>query len=177
MNSHERESLIVDHTLHPEPIISAWLWALNDTRRQTNVILESISDTVVDRHPPQHQQSIGTLLYHIALIEADWLYTEVLEQSYPAHIAALLPYDARDEHGLLTYIAPFGLAEHRSRLNRVRQEVLGVYQAMDIQDFYRVRHLSDYDVTPEWVLHHLIQHEAEHRGELVALRDNALQQQ
>ena len=33
-------------------------------------------------------------------------------------------------------------------------------------DFRRIRALSDYDVTPEWVLHHLMQHEAGHRGEI-----------
>src|SRR5687768_13933327 len=151
MSFRELKYLIVDHTLHAEPIISAWLWALNDTRRRTIVVLEHVPAAAVDWHPPHSQQSIGTILYHLALIEADWLYTEVLEQSYPAHIATLLPYDARDEHGLLTHIQGVGLAEHRSRLEMVRQEVLRVYQAMDLHDFYRVRHLSDYDVTPEWV--------------------------
>jgi uncharacterized damage-inducible protein DinB len=39
--------------------------------------------------------------------------------------------------------------------------------------FRRVRRLSDCDVTPEWVIHHLMQHEAEHRGEIAALRAEA----
>lgn len=168
-----RDLLIVDHTLHPEPIISAWLWALNDARRRTNVILEQIPTAALDWHPPHTQQSISSVLYHVALIETDWLCTEVLEQAYPAHIAALLPFDARDEHGLLTHIQGMSLAEHRRRLDIVRQEVLSVYQAMDLEEFYRVRHLPDYDVTPEWVLHHLMQHEAEHRSEIISLRDNA----
>jgi uncharacterized damage-inducible protein DinB len=176
MSFRELKYLIVDHTLHAEPLISAWLWALGDARRRTNAVLEQLPAAAVDWHPPHSQQSIGTILYHLALIETDWLCTEVLEQPYPAHIASLLPYGARDEHGLLTYIQGVGLAQHRSRLEMVRQEVLRVYQAIDLDDFYRVRHLPDYDVTPEWVLHHLMQHEAEHRSEIVALRDNALRQ-
>jgi uncharacterized damage-inducible protein DinB len=36
-----------------------------------------------------------------------------------------------------------------------------------------VRSLAEYDVTPEWVLHHMMQHEAEHRGQIGALRAGA----
>lgn len=35
--------------------------------------------------------------------------------------------------------------------------------------YQHLRQLSDYDVTPEWVLHHLTQHEALHRGQLLTL--------
>ncbi len=34
----------------------------------------------------------------------------------------------------------------------------------------RPRRLPGYDVTPCWVLHHLMQHEAEHRAEIARLR-------
>jgi uncharacterized damage-inducible protein DinB len=30
--------------------------------------------------------------------------------------------------------------------------------------------IRGYDVTPEWVVHHLMQHEAEHRGQIGELR-------
>jgi uncharacterized damage-inducible protein DinB len=33
-----------------------------------------------------------------------------------------------------------------------------------------VHTLADYETTPEWVLHHLMQHEAEHRGQIGELR-------
>jgi uncharacterized damage-inducible protein DinB len=36
--------------------------------------------------------------------------------------------------------------------------------------------LPPYDVTPEWVLHHLMQHEAEHRSQIGALRARAQRQ-
>jgi uncharacterized damage-inducible protein DinB len=44
---------------------------------------------------------------------------------------------------------------------------------MTLQDFRRPRQLPEYDVTPEWILHHLMQHEAEHRGEMGILRTRA----
>jgi uncharacterized damage-inducible protein DinB len=44
---------------------------------------------------------------------------------------------------------------------------------MDLADFRRIRSLPEYDVTPEWVLHHLMQHEAEHRSQIGGLKDRA----
>jgi uncharacterized damage-inducible protein DinB len=32
------------------------------------------------------------------------------------------------------------------------------------------RERPDYDVTPAWVLHHLMQHEAEHRSQISGIR-------
>ena len=177
MSLRDLKYLIVDPTLHPEPAIGVWLWALNDARRRTKVQLHDLPAAAIDWHPAESTQSIGSILYHLALIEADWLYTEVLEQEYPEQIAALFPYDARDQQGLLTSIQGIALDEHLARLDTVRQHILAAYQALDIHDFRRVRHLAEYDVTPEWVLHHLTQHEAEHRSEIGALRASAEQHQ
>jgi hypothetical protein len=41
---------------------------------------------------------------------------------------------------------------------------------MSTDNFRRARSFPDYDVTPEWVVHHLCQHEAEHRSEIAALQ-------
>jgi len=173
MSFRELKYLVVDPTLHPEPAIGVWLWALNDARRRTNLILHDLPAEAIDWRPAGSAQSIGSILYHLALIEADWLYTEVLEQPLPDQLAALFPYDARDQHGLLTAIHGVTLDQHLARLDTVRQHILATYRAMDLHDFRRVRHLPDYDVTPEWVLHHLTQHEAEHRSEIAALRASA----
>lgn len=40
-------------------------------------------------------------------------------------------------------------------------------------DFHRGRAGEDYDITPEWALYHLMQHEAEHRGQIMELRQRA----
>jgi uncharacterized damage-inducible protein DinB len=43
-------------------------------------------------------------------------------------------------------------------------------QSLTVEDLRRARNLPQYDVTPDWVLHHLVQHEAEHRAELAICR-------
>jgi hypothetical protein len=42
---------------------------------------------------------------------------------------------------------------------------------MSNDDFHRARTLERYDVAPDWVVHHLLQHEAEHRSHIAWLRD------
>jgi hypothetical protein len=59
------------------------------------------------------------------------------------------------------------------RLDVVRDHLLAAYRGMSLAEFRRVRDFPDYYVTPEGVLHHLIQHEAEHRGQIGLLRDLA----
>ncbi len=170
MSLYEREYFVVDADLSEEPEIGRWLWALEDERKRTKARLEGLPSELIDWPPPFGENSIGTLLYHIALIESDWLYAEVLEQAYATAIASLFPYPVRDAQDRLTIVEGVPLAEHIMRLDAVREQVLRVFHSMPLSDFRRVRQLPDYDVTPEWVLHHLMQHEAEHRSEIAALR-------
>ncbi len=156
------------------PEIGRWLWALEDGRRLTKEVLAGIDPRAVDWAPPEGGNSIGTILYHLALIEADWLYVEVLgQESYPDEVMALLPHTDRDARGRLTGVQGVGLDEHLGRLDAIRDRLLAAFREMSLEEFRRTRHLPDYDVTPEWVIHHLIQHEAEHRGQIGLLRELA----
>jgi uncharacterized damage-inducible protein DinB len=60
-----------------EPVIGAALWRLEDARARTLRVLSDMPPENIDRDLGGN--SIGTILYHVALIEADWLYAEILE--------------------------------------------------------------------------------------------------
>ena len=174
MSDGTKQQNVVEALAGYGPEIGRWLWALKDGRRRTKEALAGIDPRAVDWAPPEGGNSIGTILYHLALIEADWLYVEVLEQeSYPDELAALLPHAARDPRGHLTRVQGVGLDEHLGRLDAIRDRVLAAFCGMSPEEFRRARHLPHYDVTPEWVLHHLAQHEAEHRGQIGMLRELA----
>jgi uncharacterized damage-inducible protein DinB len=173
MESQEKEVLCVETYPGQEPEIGRWLWALQDSRRRTMSELEGISPATIDWLPPGNESSIGSILYHVAGIELDWLYMEVLEQSFPPEAVILFPHDIRDDEGLLSKIEGFSLEQQLQRLEVVRGLLLAAYQTMDLSEFRRTRSLPNYDVTPEWVLHHLMQHEAEHRSQIGALRAKA----
>jgi uncharacterized damage-inducible protein DinB len=94
---------------------------------------------------------------------------------YPPDVLALFPYDSRDEQGLLYALQGEPLDYYLDRLAAVRERAIEVDRGMTVDDFRRARYVTvedgAYNVTPEWVLYHLMQHEAEHRGQIQSLLD------
>ncbi|HMO56013.1 MAG TPA: DinB family protein [Roseiflexaceae bacterium] len=146
--------------------ITSWLWALDDARRRTLETLAGMDAALIDVPAGPQGETIGMLLYHIAAIEADWLFADVLEREFPEAVTALFPHDVRDGAGHLSNVIGQSLDEHLARLATVRSYLHRELKSLPDADWRRVRQMTGYTVTPEWVLHHLLQHEAEHRGQI-----------
>ena len=153
-------------TLPPE--IGRGLWSLSDARRRTESVLLGVRPPEVTWRE-RGASGISDILYHVAAIEADWLYTEILERPFPDEISALFPLDVRDSSGAIARVDE-SLEELQRRLAVVRRALHDSLAAMSSDEFRRPRALPQYDVSPEWVVHHLLQHEAEHRAEMQAAR-------
>ena len=167
----ERERLVLD-PVADDPEVGRWLAALEDGRRDTLRELDHVIPEMVDWRPDAPINSIGTLLYHIGLIEADWVATEILElPAYPDELQAVLPWRDRDDDGRLWRVDGLPLSTHLDRLTTIRSWVLRELRGMANDDFHRIRSFDRYDVAPDWVLHHVLQHEAEHRSHIAWLRD------
>jgi len=113
------------------------------------------------------------LLYHVALVEADWVLDDVLggEAAGIAWPSDLLPWGARDRDGRLERVTGQTLADHLTRLEGTHAIVHEHFDRMTNEDFHRPRTREDYDVTPAWALYHLAMHEAEHRAHIAWVRD------
>jgi uncharacterized damage-inducible protein DinB len=172
MSDESGEQLTIEALPGYEPEIGRWLAALEDTRHLTKEALQDLRQEVLDWMPAQGENSIGTLLYHIAVIELDWLFAEVLQEPepWPAAVMESFSVAVRDAQGHLSPLRGALLVHHLERLDLVRARLLTAFRAMSLPEFRRARRLPQYAVTPEWVLHHLIQHEAEHRGHIQMLR-------
>ena len=165
----------------PKPIGYA-LWHLEGARERTIDYLEGITAETLDHTPTGHAHSVATLLYHVAVFEVEWLYTDVLGNDYdmerripgcPPHIAALLPYPMLLEDMSYTPVSGEPVDTHLKRMETIRSDLISVYCRMDLEDFRTLRPSDDSSVTPEWVLMHLARHESEHRGQIWAARTAA----
>jgi uncharacterized damage-inducible protein DinB len=156
-----------------EPEIGRGLWAINDARQRTFYVLKGMNPAAIDWSPAEGGHTIGALLFHIAAIEISWLGIEVLEGKVEQRYWDAFPYEVRDEQDRLTIVKGLSLDEHYGRFELVRRLLLDTYTSMSINEFRRPRSFPEYDVTPEFVLHHLCQHEAEHRSEIGILRSKA----
>ncbi|MGH8946849.1 MAG: DinB family protein [Acidimicrobiia bacterium] len=162
----------------PQPIGYA-LWHLEEAREWTLSYIDGISQRALDVVPQGHRYSVATLLYHIAVFEVDWVYTDVLGNDYdmerripgcPPEVAAVLPYPLLLEDGSYTTVAGEPLPTHLERLTVIRRHLIEVFKKMDLDDFRAPRPSGDIAVTPEWVLMHLARHESEHRGQIWVAR-------
>ncbi|GAQ19034.1 damage-inducible protein DinB [Oceanobacillus picturae] len=163
-----RRSLLVSPLPGYEEEIGRLLWCLEDVRQTLITELNGISLRTLDAKIDE-RQTIGSLLYHIALIEADWLYVEVLGTEWDQEIRSLFQEEDRFENGSLTHIEGQTLDEHFDRLSKVREVFLSHFRSMDLTVWRKPRVLEHYDVTPEWVVYHLIEHESHHRGQIFQL--------
>jgi uncharacterized damage-inducible protein DinB len=169
MTTHPRRNLIAELPSGYPPEIARWLWVFADTRRRTLEVLDGFDESRIDE-PGPGGNSIGTILSHVAIIETDWLYVEILGEDYPDDLLTVLPPDVRDEHGQLLATPGLQLARYLDALAAVRAKLVERVGALSPDDLYSVRSLPEYDVNPEWVLNHLVQHEAEHRAEISITR-------
>ncbi len=146
------------------------LACLEKERERTHETVADLSTEDLDAHAEGFPNSIGSLLYHIVLIELDWLYCEILERDIPEDYRSLFPVDARDENGNLAVMTGVGPSEHLHKLASVRNDVLEKLKGMNEDEFYRLRRLESYDVNPARVLYHLLEHEAKHGEQMAHIR-------
>jgi len=153
-----------------EPLVARYLTMLTDCRSLTLESIKSVRGDTLDWRRDDVDSNISDLLYHIALVEADWLFVDVLGKRIPQDLSGYLSYEDRDPSGRLIHIGTEDLEDSLSRLERVRAALNQTFAAMDLAEFRRLRKSERREVNPEWVLHHLLQHEAEHRGQINLLK-------
>jgi len=166
-----------DLTVRPleasNPEIGRWLWALEEVRKTTLKAVGDCDQEVLDWCGSDGlENSIGSLLYHIAIVEMSWLYMDLLQQEFPSQVKEVLPLPMFDSTRRVTQVAGRPLFEHLERLKTTRDRTLSVLQAMDLEEWRRLRSPVDdvdYHVTPEWAVFHLIEHEAGHAFQMKSL--------
>jgi hypothetical protein len=123
--------------------------------------------------PDGRENAIGSLLYHTALVEMSWLYFDLLlHQEFPPEVKSDFPFDMGSAQGGLTRVPNVSLAEHLGRLERSRSIFLDAFRGMTLDDWRSLRGFGGdaEQVTPEWVVFHLVEHEAGHAFQISAMK-------
>ena len=162
-----------------DPDIGRWLWALQDVRRRYTLrLIKDLDERLVDWEGPDGQENaIGSLLYHIAHVEVGWLFGDLKGLTeLPPQVEPDFPFPSREPDGKrLTRVLGVPLAEHVARLDRSREAFLKEFQGMSPDEWRRLRRPPDfeevnYEVTPEWAVFHLVEHEAGHAFQISSLK-------
>lgn len=152
------------------------MWAFEEVRRRTLRVVDGLSQRTLDWEGPDgRENAIGSLLYHVALVEVSWLYLDVEERTeLPAEVRDDFPHPMAVD-GRVTPVLGTPLAEHVERLDRSRGRFLETIREMAPDDWHRPRSPVDesYTVTPAWAVFHLVEHEAGHTAQIGSLRARA----
>lgn len=156
--------------------VGRWLWAMEAVREENLEVVAGLTQEELDWEGPDGQEnSIGSLLYHIAAVEMGWLHFDILQlKELPPGVKADFPYDVFGDDRL-TAIKGVPLAEHVERLERSRAVFLNAFRGMTLGDWRNLRAPDgeDYEVTPEWTVFHLVEHEAGHAYQIRSLKRRA----
>jgi uncharacterized damage-inducible protein DinB len=150
---------------YPQPIGDT-LAILEETRARTLTEVRALDQLVIDWKPDYGRNSIGTLLYHIPIIELSYLYEDILQCDPPEHVWGHFPHDVRDADGRLFCVEGDPLDKHLARMALVRGLLLDELKALSEADYTTPRQVEDYTITPQYALMHLALHESEHRGHI-----------
>jgi uncharacterized damage-inducible protein DinB len=162
-------------TAHPglSTGIGYYLSGMEEVRSQIVAAVKTIPDDLIGKPPFLGAHSIGGLVLHIG--EAEWFWMQMVvsghelteEDKQAPHWDVL---DDVERVARNAYTTEFCLNEVQKIRNQTR-EVLFSYSDKDLERIItheRKGITSEYNL--RWILHHLIDHEAQHKGQIFMLK-------
>ena len=153
--------------------IGYYLGGMEEVRGQLNVAVKTIPDDLIGKPAFLGAHSIGGLVLHIG--EAEWFWMQMVVSGHQlTDEDKKAPYwDVLDDLERVAregYTAEFCLREIEKIRNQTR-DVLFAYNDKDLEriiTFTRKGETTEYNL--RWILHHLIDHEAQHKGQIFMLK-------
>lgn len=162
-------------TPHPglATAIGYYLSGMEEVRSQVNAAVRNIPDDLIGKPPFLGAHSIGGLVLHIG--EAEWFWMQMVVSGHElTEEDKKAPYwDVLDDVGRVAregYTAEFCVSEIEKIRNQTR-DVLFTYNDKDLEriiTFERNGETTQYNL--RWILHRLIDHEAQHKGQIFMLK-------
>jgi uncharacterized damage-inducible protein DinB len=138
---------------------------LDEGRARTLRVLRSAPHDRLHWSSTAFPNSLAGHLAHLGAIELDWLYCDLLGREIPAEALTGCPItDVRGPDGRLDPAADSTLEDLLAWLESCRARLRLECRRLDEDALDQLVEGLEGAATPEWILTHLAQHEAEHRG-------------
>ncbi|HSE32380.1 MAG TPA: DinB family protein [Pyrinomonadaceae bacterium] len=163
--------------LHPHPGLSTgigyYLSGMEEVREQVVNAVKDIPDDLIGTPAFLGAHSIGALVLHIGEAEWFWMQMVVSGQKLTDEVRQSAFWDVLEDPELMSkkgYTAEFCLQEIEKIRNQTR-DILFARNDTDLDQmitFERRGKTNQY--TLRWILHHLMDHEAQHKGQILMLK-------
>ncbi|MCH9032437.1 MAG: DinB family protein [candidate division Zixibacteria bacterium] len=156
------------------PRVGAYLAQMEDVSEQTKKYVADLNPAQLAWYPNDKVESIGTLLLHIAAAERSWIGEDIMRK------------EMDEEEWKLAFPIRLGIAQvsgeeldyYLEIMDRTRKETFDCLRALTDDDLAReIAPLDPGDAanagkrfTIEWILYHLIEHEAHHKGQIAVMK-------
>ena len=153
--------------------IGYYLAGMEEVRSQLVAAVKDIPDSMIGKPAFLGAHSIGGLVLHIG--EAEWFWMQMVVSGHQlTEEDKKAPYwDILDDVGAVArngYTAEFCLQEIGKIRNQTR-DVLFSYNDKDLERIITYeRHGKTSEYNLRYILHHLIDHEAQHKGQILLLK-------
>jgi uncharacterized damage-inducible protein DinB len=159
------------------PQVGRYVAQLNEVREDLLHELEGLSFEQIDWHPDEQAESIGTLLLHLDSVEWSWIHQDIFgaeDDAYPGIWAEAMPIRVGvpqvQGRPLKAYLEQ--LAAGRARTLEVLRGFTDADLARQVGEGEPPRGMEPRSVlyTIDWIIWHIIEHEATHVGQVELLR-------
>jgi uncharacterized damage-inducible protein DinB len=166
MSEESNQVVALDRNKELPPRVALFYSMMERARRNLLKRVETLSKETIDYSPePKMIESIGTLLLHIAAVEYGWIFEDIggQEMEYEKWKYGFSVREGKDQ------IEGKDVEFYLSRLREVRQEVFKFLKTLSDNDLDSMVDVDSEKVSVEWILFHLIEHEAMHIGQVSVL--------
>ena len=153
--------------------IGFYLSGLEEVREQLREAVEKMSDQHIDNPAIPDAHAIGALVLHIGEAEWYWMQGVVSGQKVTAEVRNAPFWDVLKDPEAFAgkgYSAEFCLSEIK-KIRAQTCETLATFKDSDLERIFSIERGGEiHDRSLRWILHHLIDHEAQHKGQILMLK-------
>ncbi len=155
------------------PQIGFLLAQLEDIREDTKRYTRDLTPSQLSWHPNLKVESIGTLLLHIAAVEWSWIFEDIFKRPMGPEWEIAFPIRVGKPQ-----VSGEPLDFYLAKLDAVRAEIKTGLATLTDADLDREIISPDqsgssppvHSYTIRWILYHLAEHEAHHRGQIAVMK-------
>ncbi len=145
---------------------------MEDVRRRTLEYIQALSTKQLSWFPNSKTESIGTLLLHIAAVEYSYIQEDIMKRPMGEEWKMAFPIRFN-----IPQITGKELSYFTDKLNAIRAESKRVLRGLNDGDLDMIitplepaPGNGDISYSLEWILYHLIEHEAHHKGQIALMK-------
>jgi uncharacterized damage-inducible protein DinB len=153
--------------------IGFYLSGMEEVREQLREAVAGMSPDQIGRPVVPGAHSIAALVLHIGEAEWYWMQCVVSRNEVTDKIRNSAYWDALEDPASFSqknYSAEFCLNE----IKKIRQQTYETLSSFDDSQLDRVftfdRRGETFELSLRWIMHHLIDHEAQHKGQILLLK-------